>query len=91
MSFYKVTMTRSTIGLPSKFDKILKALGLKKRGSVAYHNISPAIASMILNVKELVKVDLVEKKLTREEHRESQKTNPGYYVEKPVGGERKNL
>ncbi|KAK9458356.1 50s ribosomal protein [Dipodascopsis uninucleata] len=82
MSFFKVTMHRSAIGLPKQTHSIIKSLGLRKRGSVVYHNIVPSVAGMILAVKEIVRVELVDKKLTPAEHRATMKSNSGYVIEK---------
>ncbi|KAK9450280.1 mitochondrial 54S ribosomal protein uL30m [Limtongia smithiae] len=89
MSAFRVMLQRSAIGLPKKTNLVLKSLGLRGRGAVVYHDITPASAGMILAVKELVKVDIVEKKLTKEEHNITMKSSPGYVVEttyrKPEG------
>jgi len=56
---YRITLRRSAIGLPSRYTKILEALGLHKRLSSVYHLQTPSAAGSILAVKELVHVDNV--------------------------------
>lgn len=56
---YRITLRRSAIGLPSRVERIVKALGLKKRLSTVYHPHSASIAGSILSLKELVHVDNV--------------------------------
>ncbi|KAK9374421.1 mitochondrial 54S ribosomal protein uL30m [Lipomyces chichibuensis] len=80
MSYFRVQLHRSAIGLNKKTNEILRTLGLRKRGSVVYHNITAPTAGKILAVKELVRVRLVDKKLTKQEHNLTMKSNPGYYV-----------
>lgn len=73
-------MTRSTIGLPEVYKHTLKTLGLNKRGAVSYQQVSPAAAGMIAKVKELVKLELVDERKTKQEERESRKSKPGFKV-----------
>ncbi|KAK9464697.1 ribosomal protein L30 [Lipomyces arxii] len=80
MAFYKIQLYRSAIGLPKKVSLVLLSLGLRRRGNIVYQNISPVSAGKILSVKELVRVSLVEKKLTKEEHNNTLKSSKGYYV-----------
>ncbi|KAK9380860.1 mitochondrial 54S ribosomal protein uL30m [Kockiozyma suomiensis] len=82
MSAFRVTLQRSGIGLPKKTNAVLKYLGLTHRGAVRYTDITPSYATQILRVKELVKVDIVPRRLTRQEHNATLKTNSGYVVEK---------
>ncbi|SCW03281.1 LAFE_0G06986g1_1 [Lachancea fermentati] len=84
MAFYKVTLARSTIGLPVTTKNIISSLGLGKRGSVVYLRASPAVAGSIAKVKELVKVDITKEALSKEEQRQLRKSNPGFVVEKRV-------
>lgn len=82
MSFFKITLIRSAIGLPRKTQGVLVALGLRKRMRTVFHPVSPQVAGQILKVKELVAVSEVEKALTSAEMREMRKPDPGYYIEK---------
>ncbi|KAJ2782475.1 hypothetical protein GGI15_002905 [Coemansia interrupta] len=59
--FWKITLQRSTIGLPPRTRENARALGLKRRGHVAYRAISNEIAGQIVKLKEVVKVELVDK------------------------------
>lgn len=56
---FRITLRRSAIGLPSKTERIVKALGLKKRLSTVYHEQTSSIAGSILALKEIVHVDNV--------------------------------
>ncbi|GAB00015.1 uncharacterized protein L969DRAFT_53712 [Mixia osmundae IAM 14324] len=56
---FKVTLTRSPIGLPERTKLSLKTLGLKKRMQTVYKPHRPEFAGMILKVKELVTVENV--------------------------------
>jgi large subunit ribosomal protein L30 len=84
MTFFKVTLIRSSIGLPQKTQGVLKALGLRKRMRTVYHPVSADIAGQIMRVKELVAVSEVEQALTTSEMKAARKPDPGYYVEKPI-------
>ena len=52
----KVELTSGLIGSTEKQKKVVKALGLTKRNSVAEHNDTPVIRGMITKVSHLVKV-----------------------------------
>ncbi|KAF9173559.1 hypothetical protein BGX21_004014 [Mortierella sp. AD011] len=55
---YKVTRTRSLIGVPKSTIKVLKSLGLgRKIGRPVFQPHEPRAAGKILKVKELVKVE----------------------------------
>lgn len=82
MSYFKVTLIRSAIGLPRKTQGVLSALGLRKRMRTVFHPVSPQIAGHIMKVKELVAVSEVESALTKAEMRDSRRPEPGYYIEK---------
>lgn len=82
MVFYKITLARSTIGLPKATKSIVKSLGLGKRGSTVYRRVTPSIAGSVTKVKELVDLEVTEKALSKEEQRELRKSNPGFVVEK---------
>ncbi|KAB8204676.1 ribosomal protein L30p/L7e-domain-containing protein [Aspergillus parasiticus] len=76
MSYFRVTLVRSAIGLPRRTTDVLKALGLKKRMATVFHPVSPSVAGQIMKVKELVDVLHLERK-----------PDPGYYIEQTSGAE----
>ncbi|KAJ2707501.1 hypothetical protein FB645_000677 [Coemansia sp. IMI 203386] len=59
--FWKITLNRSTIGLPPKTRSNADALGLKRRGHVVYKPINNEVAGIVLKLKEVVKLELVDK------------------------------
>lgn len=88
-TFFRITLIRSAIGLPSKSLNVLKALGLRKRMATVFHPVTPAVAGQIMRVKELVAVSEVEKSMTRAEVRQARVPEKGFYVEsKMVDGKR---
>lgn len=82
MSFFRVTLMRSAIGLPTKTSGVLKALGLHKRLRTVYHPVSPDVAGQIFAVKELVDVQQVDQRLSQQEMRELRRPESGFWVEK---------
>ncbi|PLB38235.1 mitochondrial 54S ribosomal protein uL30m [Aspergillus candidus] len=82
MNFFRITLTRSAIGLPRRTTDVLKSLGLKKRMGTVFHPVSQDIAGKIMRVKELVEVREVQERLTRKQIHLERKPDPGYYVEK---------
>ncbi|ODV63259.1 mitochondrial 54S ribosomal protein uL30m ASCRUDRAFT_93772 [Ascoidea rubescens DSM 1968] len=80
--YYKITQTRSAIALPQHYKSILNYLGLKRKGRVVYRRVSPMIAGSIAAVKELVQVELSEKKLTKAEIRDAKRPKLGFVIEK---------
>ncbi|ORZ01693.1 hypothetical protein BCR43DRAFT_487343 [Syncephalastrum racemosum] len=58
--YYKVTLRRSTIGLPKQDRATAKTLGLYRLNQTTYHPVSPSAAGLILKIKEIVKVENVE-------------------------------
>ncbi|BCS01243.1 54S ribosomal protein L33, mitochondrial [Aspergillus awamori] len=86
-SYFRVTLMRSAIGLPRRTNDVLKALGLKKRMATVFHPVSPSVAGQIMKVKELVQVQEVDRRLTKQEVHLERKPDPGYYVEKTSGVE----
>jgi len=54
--------------------------------ATVFHPVSPQVAGQIMKVKELVSVIEVERPLTKEEVHLERKPDPGYYVERPIGG-----
>lgn len=59
--FWKITLTRSPIGLNPQVRENVRALGFKRRGNVVYRSITNELAGKILKIKEIVKVELVGK------------------------------
>lgn len=80
--YYRITATRSTIGLPERIRKTFTALGLTKRGKIVYQPVTEGIAGQVAKVKELVKVELVDEKLSIAEERKLRSPPPGYTIEK---------
>lgn len=83
MTFFRITLLRSAIGLPRRSTDVLKALGLKKRMATVFHAVTPSVAGQIMKVKEIVDVQEVDRRLTKQEVHLERKPDPGYYVEKP--------
>ncbi|KAH9893837.1 ribosomal protein L30, ferredoxin-like fold domain-containing protein [Xylariomycetidae sp. FL2044] len=84
MSFFRITLHRSAIGLPERTRGVLAALGLRRRGRTVFHPVSPEFAGMIFKVKELVKVEEVPHALTTRQLRDERKPEPGFWVERAV-------
>lgn len=84
MSFFRITLMRSAIGLPKRSTGVLKALGLRKRMTTVFHPASSEVAGQIMRVKELVSVQEVEKALTKKELQDERSPEPGYYIEHAV-------
>ncbi|KAI0006968.1 ribosomal protein L30p/L7e-domain-containing protein [Xylariaceae sp. FL0662B] len=84
MSFFRITLHRSAIGLPQRTRGVLAALGLRKRGQAVFHPVEAQFAGMILKVKELVRVEEVDRKLTTKELRAERKPDPGFWIERAV-------
>ncbi|KAI9749462.1 MAG: hypothetical protein M4579_006864 [Chaenotheca gracillima] len=84
MSFFKITLMRSAIGLPEKTQGVLKALGLRKRMRTVYYPVTPDVAGQIMKVKELVAVSEVDRALSVQEQRQLRKPDTGYYIEKAM-------
>lgn len=83
--YFRITLMRSSIGLPKKSSGVLKALGLRKRLRTVYHPVSPQVAGQIFAVKELVDVQRVDQKLSGEEMRELRRPESGFWVERRAG------
>ncbi|SPQ27268.1 ee02a2a3-073a-4c25-82fa-f4722ce5f9f4 [Thermothielavioides terrestris] len=83
MSFFRITLHRSAIGLPKRTRGVLAALGLHRRSQVVFHPVSAQFAGMIMKVKELVRVEEVDRAMTKRELYESRRPDPGFYVERP--------
>ena len=82
MAYFKITLLRSGIGLPYKRRGVLAALGLRKRMTTVYHPVSQDVAGMIMSVKELLLVEEVKERKTKEQMKAERKPDPGFYVEK---------
>jgi ribosomal protein L30 len=81
MAYFRITLLRSAIGLPSKSSRVVAALGLRKRLATVYQPITPSIAGQIFAIKELVDVEEVETALTNAQMKELRRPDPGFYVE----------
>ncbi|OAL25565.1 hypothetical protein AYO22_04884 [Fonsecaea multimorphosa] len=81
MSYFRITLIRSAIGLPAKSGNVLKALGLRKRMATVFHPVTPSVAGQIMKVKELVAVSEVDEPLTKQEIHQERVPDPGFYVE----------
>ncbi|KAI9677886.1 MAG: hypothetical protein M1829_002383 [Trizodia sp. TS-e1964] len=84
MSFFKITLYRSSIGLPQKTRGVLMALGLRRRMQTVFYPVSPQVAGQIMKVKELVMVSEVDKALTKAEMRDLRRPDPGFFIEKAM-------
>ncbi|SCU99838.1 LAMI_0G01178g1_1 [Lachancea mirantina] len=84
MVFFRITLARSTIGLPKSLKAVISSLGLGKTGSTVYRRVTPSVAGSIAKVKQIVKVDVSEHALNKEQQRQLRKSNPGFVVEKRV-------
>lgn len=81
-NYFRITLLRSSIGLPKKTAGVLQALGLRHRLKTVYHPVSPAVAGQIFSVKELVDVQEVDRALSEAEMRELRRPDKGFYVER---------
>ena len=86
MSFFRITLMRSGIGLSGKTQGVLKALGLRKRMTTVYHPVTASVAGQIMRIKELVDVKEVDRALSRVEMKDARRPDPGYFVEKRRSG-----
>ena len=84
MAYFRITLLRSSIGLPKRVSGVLKALGLRHRMSSVFHPVSPQVAGQIMKVKELVQVEECEKALNKIEMKLERKPDPGFYIEKAM-------
>jgi large subunit ribosomal protein L30 len=81
MSYFRITLMRSGIGMPAKTQGVLKALGLRKRMTTKYYPVTPSVAGQIMRIKELVDVKEVKHAMTDAEMRAARRPAPGYYIE----------
>ena len=84
MSYFRITLMRSGIGLPKRTQGVLKALGLRHRMKTVFYPVTPEVAGQIMTVKELVAVQEVDQPMSKGELREERKPDPGYYIESSV-------
>jgi len=84
MSYFRITLMRSGIGLPKRTQGVLKALGLRTRMKTVFYPVTPEVAGQIMRIKELVHVVEVDKALTKEELKEENRPDAGYYIESAV-------
>ncbi|KAI8150184.1 hypothetical protein BJV82DRAFT_662272 [Fennellomyces sp. T-0311] len=76
--FYKVTLTRSTIGLSKDYRAAAKTLGLVRLHQTSYQPVNPSTAGLILKLKEIVRVENVDRVPDKSET--VQKAQRGYKV-----------
>ncbi|KAG7294376.1 hypothetical protein NEMBOFW57_004447 [Staphylotrichum longicolle] len=81
MSYFRITLHRSAIGLPKRTRAVLAALGLHRRGKVVFHPVEAQFGGMIMKVKELVTVEEVDRPLTKRELQDSRRPEKGFWVE----------
>ncbi|KAK3056477.1 39S ribosomal protein L33, mitochondrial [Extremus antarcticus] len=81
-NYFRITLLRSSIGLPGKTSGVLRALGLRKRMRTVYHPVTPDIAGQIFAVKELIDVQEVEQPLSKVEMKDLRRPDPGFWVER---------
>ena len=84
MSYFRITLMRSGIGLPKRTQGVLKALGLRRRMKTVFFPVTPEVAGQIMKVKELVAVQGVDKAMTKEELKDERRPDAGYYIESAV-------
>ena len=84
MSYFRVTLRRSSIGLPSTVRGTLLALGLHRRGQTAFHQVNRTSAGQIFQVKELVDVEEVAEMMTKHEMRVARRPEAGFWIESAV-------
>lgn len=84
MSFFRITLHRSAIGLPERTRNVLAALGLRRRAQTVFQPVSPQAAGMILKVKELVRVEEVAEAMGKQQLKASRRPDAGFYVERQV-------
>jgi ribosomal protein L30 len=84
MSYFRITLHRSAIGLPRRTHGVLAALGLRRRMQTVFHPVEPQFAGMLMKVKELVKVEEVDRPLSKEELKAERTPERGFYLERAV-------
>ncbi|PIA16267.1 hypothetical protein COEREDRAFT_8674 [Coemansia reversa NRRL 1564] len=58
---WKITLKRSTIGLHPQTRENARVLGLKRCGHVVYRPVTNELAGIIIKVKEIIKLELVDR------------------------------
>ncbi len=86
MSFFRITLHRSFIGLPERTRNVLASLGLHRRGQIVFQPVGAQSAGMIMKVKELVRVEEVERALTKREVQDSRRPDKGFWLESRASG-----
>jgi ribosomal protein L30 len=81
-SYFRITLHRSAIGLPERTRGVLASLGLRRRSQTVFHPVHPQFAGMIMKVKELVRVEEVDRAMTQRELKDERRPEAGFYVEK---------
>jgi large subunit ribosomal protein L30 len=84
-SYFRITLHRSAIGLPERTRGVLAALGLHRRCQTVFHPAEPQFAGMIMKVKELVRVEEVERRLSAAELRAERTPDRGFWLERRAG------
>ncbi|KAL1864739.1 ATP citrate lyase subunit 1 [Diaporthe australafricana] len=87
-SYFRITLRRSAIGLPTRTRGVLAALGLHRRCQTVFHPVEPQFAGMIMKVKELVRVEEVGRRLTAAELRAERTPDRGFWLESRAGAGR---
>ncbi|KAK3650989.1 39S ribosomal protein L33, mitochondrial [Elasticomyces elasticus] len=83
--FFRITLLRSAIGLPTRTSGVLKALGLHRRLKTVYHPVTQDVAGQVFAVKELVDVQEVDRALSDKEMKQLRQPDSGFYVERRAG------
>ncbi|KAI0025916.1 hypothetical protein F4780DRAFT_720369 [Xylariomycetidae sp. FL0641] len=84
MSYFRITLQRSAIGLPQRTRGVLAALGLRRRHQTVFQPVGKDAAGMIMKVKELVAVEEVDRAMSSRELRDARRPEPGFWIETPV-------
>lgn len=84
-SYFRITLHRSAIGLPERTRGVLASLGLHRRCQTVFHPAEPQFAGMIMKVKELVRVEEVDRRLSAAELRAERTPDRGFWVERRAG------
>ncbi|KZW03631.1 hypothetical protein EXIGLDRAFT_828480 [Exidia glandulosa HHB12029] len=84
LTHFRITLRRSAIALPERYQRTLESLGLHKRMQTVYQPHSQCVAGKILMVKELVEVANVPASAvrTRAEQRAERRPPRGYSLVK---------
>lgn len=78
---FKITLVRSAIGLAPKVRRTVEALHFKRRMQTVYEPINEQSVGKILRVKELVKVERVDRAtIARERATVDRSANRGFTV-----------